>query len=134
MAAHGPHNSRRSALSPGAVMCGCLALAIVVAAVAGWFVWGQDVSVRQFEDLIRSWGMWGVFGSICLMVVHSFVPFPAEFIAFANGMTYGPLWGTLITWTGAMLGALIAFALARKPAPPASRVSTITGPFQTRLA
>lgn len=118
MAAHGPHNSRRSALSIRAVMCGCLVLAIIVAAVAGWFVWGQDVSARQIEDLIRSWGMWGVFGSICLMVVHSFVPFPAEFIAFANGMTYGPVWGTLITWSGAMLGALIAFALARKLGRP----------------
>jgi uncharacterized membrane protein YdjX (TVP38/TMEM64 family) len=93
-------------------MCGCLVLAIVVAAaVFCWLAWGQDVSVQQIEDLIRSWGMWGVLGSICLMIAHSFVPFPAEFVAFANGMTYGPLWGTLITWSGAMLGALIAFNL-----------------------
>jgi uncharacterized membrane protein YdjX (TVP38/TMEM64 family) len=99
-------------------MCGCLALAIAVVAVVVWFVWGQDVSGRQIEDLIRSWGMWGVFGSICLMIVHSFVPFPAEFIAFANGMAYGPVWGTVITWTGAMLGALIAFGLARKLGRP----------------
>ena len=64
--------------------------------------------------MILSWGVWGVFGSICLMILHSFVPFPAEFVAFANGMTYGPLWGTAITWSGAMLGAWIAFGLARK--------------------
>ncbi len=118
MAAHGPHNSRRSELSPRAVMCGCLVLAIVVAAVAGWFVWGQDVSVQQIQDLIRSWGMWGVLGSICLMIAHSFVHYPAEIVAFANGMTYGPVWGTVITWSGAMLGALIAFALARKLGRP----------------
>ena len=31
----------------------------------------------------------------------------------ANGMLYGALWGTVITWSGAMLGAWLAFGLAR---------------------
>jgi len=30
--------------------------------------------------------MWGVIASILLMVAHSFIPFPAEFVAIANGM------------------------------------------------
>ncbi len=47
------------------------------------------------------------------MIVHSFVPFPAEFLAIANGMVYGPIWGTVITWSGAMMGAFLAFGLAR---------------------
>src|SRR3546814_15891868 len=47
------------------------------------------------------------------MVLHSFVPFPAEFVALANGMLYGPVWGTIITWIGAMLGAFLAFGLSR---------------------
>jgi uncharacterized membrane protein YdjX (TVP38/TMEM64 family) len=47
------------------------------------------------------------------MILHSFIPFPAEILAMANGMLYGPLWGTVITWTGAMLGAYLAFGLAR---------------------
>ena len=83
-------------------------------------MWSNNHGIppEEIEGFIRSWGMWGVFGSICLMVVDSFVPFPAEFIAFANGMTYGPVWGTLITWSGAMLGALIAFGLARKLGRP----------------
>ena len=33
------------------------------------------------------------------------VPFPAELLALANGMIYGPLWGTVLTGTGAVLGA-----------------------------
>jgi len=45
--------------------------------------------VRAFEEVIRSWGHWGVLASIGLM------------------------WGTAITWLGAMLGALLAFALSR---------------------
>ena len=47
------------------------------------------------------------------MVLHSFVPFPAELLAIVNGMIYGPIWGTAITWIGAMLGAFTAFGLAR---------------------
>jgi uncharacterized membrane protein YdjX (TVP38/TMEM64 family) len=52
------------------------------------------------------------------MVVHSFVPFPAELVAIANGMVYGSFWGTLITWVGAMLGASLAFGLARRYGRP----------------
>ncbi len=58
-------------------------------------------------------GSLGVTGSIGLMVAHSFLPFPAEIVAIANGMVYGPVWGTVITWIGAMLGASTAFALVR---------------------
>ncbi len=73
----------------------------------------MDVSTESFAEFIRDAGAWGVAGSIGLMVVHTFIPFPAEFVAFANGLVYGPLWGTVITWVGAMLGAFVAFGLAR---------------------
>jgi uncharacterized membrane protein YdjX (TVP38/TMEM64 family) len=97
-------------------------LATLVMALLGVLSWwlcpyamafGVDDTVRGTEALIRSWGTWGVLGSIGLMVAHSFLPFPAEIVALANGMVYGPLWGALITWTGAMLGAVTAFGLAR---------------------
>lgn len=91
-------------------------LTIVGGAVLGLFLIGEmegEISVRAFEDVILSWGHWGVLASIGLMVLHSFVPFPAEFVALANGMLYGPVWGTVITWLGAMLGAFLAFGLSR---------------------
>ena len=80
--------------------------------------WGRGLSIDEFVETIRSWGMWGVLVSIGLMVAHSFVPFPAELLACANGIIYGFLWGTVITWIGAMLGAAIAFGLARKLGRP----------------
>ncbi len=81
---------------------------------ASWCAWWPHIPVDRLEDYIRASGPWGIVISIGVMVAHSFVPFPAEFVAIANGMIYGPLWGTLITWTGAMLGAFLAFGLARK--------------------
>lgn len=89
---------------------GILAVLFLVALSLGW---SPGISVKDFEDTIQSWGPWGVAGSIGLMVLHSFLPFPAEFLALANGMVYGPLWGIVITWSGAMLGAFTAFGLAR---------------------
>jgi uncharacterized membrane protein YdjX (TVP38/TMEM64 family) len=79
---------------------------------------GFDVSEHTFVELIQSWGSWGIAGSIGLMIVHSFIPFPAELLALANGMVYGIFWGSLITWCGAMLGAFLAFALARRLGRP----------------
>jgi uncharacterized membrane protein YdjX (TVP38/TMEM64 family) len=75
--------------------------------------WPEAFTTRGIEETVLSWGAWGVVASIGLMVVHSFVPFPAEFVAVANGMAYGALWGTVVTWSGAMLGAFLAFGLTR---------------------
>jgi len=90
-------------------------LLIVALGVLAW--WSNIVDLaptpKGIEAEIRSWGHWAVAASIGLMVAHSLVPFPAEFVTFANGMLFGPVWGVAITWTGAMLGAALAFALAR---------------------
>lgn len=98
-----------------------LLLAILSATAAVWIyalatempVPGFELSAESSSALIRSWGVWGVAGTIALMVVHAFIPFPAEFVALAAGMVYGPVWGTAITWTGAMLGAMLSFLLGR---------------------
>ncbi len=86
-----------------------------VAVVTGALYLGalQGFSVEAFEETIRSWGAWSVVASIVLMIVHSFVPFPAEFLAVANGMVFGTLGGIAVTWCGAMLGGFLAFGVVR---------------------
>ncbi len=95
-----------------------LLLLIVCGLLVGWVfsseeLIGLDSTIGGAVAEIRSWGKWGVLISILLMIAHSFLPFPAEIIACANGVIYGPLWGAVITWVGAMLGAVVAFGLAR---------------------
>lgn len=91
-----------------------LILLVVLVVFAGLYIEFEEVAwMREIEQEIRSWGPFGAVASIAIMVVHSFVPFPAEVVAIANGMLFGALWGTLITWTGAMLGAFAAFGVAR---------------------
>lgn len=90
---------------------------IVIAGVAIFGALFVDLEAHEWvqgiEKTIASWGPWGIIVSMGFMVLHSFVPFPAEFLAVANGMLYGPYLGTAITWSGAMLGAHLAFALSR---------------------
>ncbi|MEO6986105.1 MAG: TVP38/TMEM64 family protein [Paralcaligenes sp.] len=99
-----------------------LGVLIVLSAIGGFFFWGLrpggflavfDSSADTAVSVIRSWGAWGVLGSIALMVMHSFLPFPAEVVALANGMVYGPFWGSVVTWVGAMIGASLAFWVVR---------------------
>ncbi len=48
-----------------------------------------------------------------LMVVVAILPIPAEIPAAMNGMLFGAVAGIAITWTGAMIGAMISYELAR---------------------
>ncbi len=104
---------RRIAALIGAGLLAGLGVLVVGFLAALSLGWDPGFTVQDIEDTIVSWGPWGVAASVGLMVLHSFIPFPAEFLAIANGMVYGPLWGTVVTWTGAMLGAFLAFGLAR---------------------
>ncbi len=97
----------------GLFKTGVLVLLVTVIAAGFAYDFSIEFSIVKIEETIRSWGAWGVLASIALMVLHSFIPFPAELIAIANGMIFGIFWGIVITWIGAMLGALLAFALAR---------------------
>jgi uncharacterized membrane protein YdjX (TVP38/TMEM64 family) len=103
---------------PHASLALALLVLLVAAACGLWWYLDLKLSAESIEAAILLLGAWSVAASIGLMVLHSFVPFPAEFLALANGMIYGPLWGTAITWTGAMLGAFAAFGLARSLGRP----------------
>ena len=113
MASSVPPESHRFVVPLAVSLLGIVVLGTALVFSAFMLGWPFDLSVQAIEETIRSWGAWGVLASIGLMILHSFVPYPAEVIAIANGMVYRPIWGIVITWTGAMLGAFLAFGLAR---------------------
>jgi uncharacterized membrane protein YdjX (TVP38/TMEM64 family) len=93
-------------------------LACGLAAGESWCRWWPHFSLERIQDLVRSAGPWAAAASIGLMVLHSFVPFPAEFITVANGLVFGFAKGVAVTWVGAMAGAALAFGLARSLGRP----------------
>ncbi|MHA1529131.1 MAG: TVP38/TMEM64 family protein [Alphaproteobacteria bacterium] len=92
-----------------AVLLGLVALGVLLA----FTEMGGNLDVRVLAARIRGLDEWGHAAVIGLMVVHSFVPFPAEILALCAGAVYGTLWGAVLIWIGAMIGASLSFALAR---------------------
>jgi hypothetical protein len=60
-------------------------LAVGVVALPTVWLLRLDDPVAELERLMEAWGPLAALLSIGLMVLHSFVPFPAEMLAIANG-------------------------------------------------
>ena len=87
---------------------------------------GSNLDVKVLAARIRGLGDWGHAAVVGLMVVHSFVPFPAEILALCAGAVYGTFWGSVLIWVGAMIGACLSFALSRWLGQPF--VNAVLGP------
>ena len=71
-------------------------------------------NLDQVIKLIRSWGVAAPLMSVLLMITQAIVaPIPAFLITAANGMVFGSFLGALISWIGALMGALTSFYIAR---------------------
>jgi uncharacterized membrane protein YdjX (TVP38/TMEM64 family) len=69
---------------------------------------------KMMMGLVCGDGMAGFGAVIVLLIMHSFIPFPAELVALAAGDCLGFWPGLTAVWIGAMIGALLAFWLARR--------------------
>lgn len=78
-------------------------------------IWHRKFSgPEDLAEYLRSFGAMTVFVSTLLMVLQTlFTPLPLFLLAGANGFIFGLWYGVLITLGGSVLGASIAFYLAR---------------------
>lgn len=65
-------------------------------------------------------GWWAYLIAPLVMAAVAILPIPAEAPALLNGMLFGPVAGTAVTWSGAMLGAVASFEIARAAGRPAA--------------
>ena len=69
---------------------------------------------HAIERFIHSYGAWAAVISFLLMIFQAIAaPLPAFLITFANAALFGPLWGGLLSWSSAMVGAGLCFYIAR---------------------
>ena len=66
----------------------------------------------EIEVWLAGLGVWSYVVAPLVMTLVAVLPIPAEAPAMANGMIFGPVVGSLITWTGAMAGAWISYEIA----------------------
>lgn len=74
----------------------------------------KNADVKGFRDYLLSFGPLAAVVSGLLMVFQSVIaPLPAFVITFANGLLFGWLFGAILSWSSAMLGAVLCFYLAK---------------------
>ena len=79
-----------------------------------------SADIDAFRDFLLSFGIWAPIISALLMIFQSVAaPLPAFVITFANGMIFGALWGGLLSWSSAMLGAALCYYIAKSMGRPA---------------
>ncbi|PKM78380.1 MAG: TVP38/TMEM64 family protein [Firmicutes bacterium HGW-Firmicutes-15] len=72
------------------------------------------VDVDAAKGYILSFGIWAPIVSFLLMILQSLLaPLPAFIITFANAGLFGWVKGAILSWSSAMVGAALCYAIAR---------------------
>jgi uncharacterized membrane protein YdjX (TVP38/TMEM64 family) len=75
---------------------------------------------EQLEGQVRAWQEtppprhWIAAGVVALLASDLFLPVPSSLVCTLAGWQLGAVGGTLVTWLGMNLGAILGFALARQ--------------------
>jgi len=70
--------------------------------------------IEQLKEYLLGFGAWAPIVSGSLMVLQSlFVPLPAMVITLANGLLFGTIGGALLSWSSAMVGAVVCYYISR---------------------
>ena len=74
----------------------------------------QSLDIEAIKAYILSFGLLAPFVSFALMVFQAILaPLPAFLITFANAALFGWVYGALLSWSSAMVGALLCFYIAK---------------------
>jgi len=94
---------------------------VLVLSLAGLYLYLHQTGVfavlfnrHSLQQIINNYGQWGpllIIVLMCTAIVMS--PLPSAPIALVSGAAYGHTWGTVYILIGSILGAVIAFSLAR---------------------
>jgi uncharacterized membrane protein YdjX (TVP38/TMEM64 family) len=77
-------------------------------------LWNLFRNPERIQKLIAGWGIWAPLGMILVQIVQVVVaPLPGNVVAIVSGYVFGWSKGLLLCLAGVVLGALIAFLLAR---------------------
>jgi uncharacterized membrane protein YdjX (TVP38/TMEM64 family) len=102
----------------GRVALGVLGLAALGAAAASLVAGGMLHTMTDGEALRAKIEDLGAFGAVAVVLLIAgaivFSPIPSAPIGVAAGAAFGQLWGSVYVVLGSLLGALIAFGIARR--------------------
>lgn len=74
----------------------------------------SQLDTKVVIDYLRSYGAWAAVVSFILMILQSIAaPIPAFLITLSNAAIFGWVFGAILSWSSAMVGATICFYIAR---------------------
>lgn len=95
-------------------MKGILKIALIIAILVGAsIIWPVHEWMQALIVWVKASGAWGVviFGVIYIIAVVMLIP--GSLLTLGAGFIYGPFWGTLLVSPVSVMGAFLAFSLAR---------------------
>ncbi|MBL4934287.1 TVP38/TMEM64 family protein [Clostridium sp. YIM B02515] len=79
------------------------------------------LDISTMKEYIKSFGAWAPVVSLVLMMFQSIAaPLPAFIITFANAWLFGWFFGAILSWSGAMLGAILCYYISKLYGRPAA--------------
>jgi uncharacterized membrane protein YdjX (TVP38/TMEM64 family) len=77
--------------------------------------------LERLKWYLRSFGVWAPIISALIMIFQSVAaPLPAFVVTLTNGLLFGAFWGTLLSWSSSMAGAVLCFFITRWLGRPAA--------------
>lgn len=74
----------------------------------------STMDLDSIKGYILSFGIWAPVASFLLMIFQSIIaPLPAFLITFSNAALFGWVYGAILSWSSAMVGAALCFCIAR---------------------
>ena len=94
-------------------------LIVVVALVVLLVIGPKTGNVENLKATMLAYGPWAVGISIGLAVGQAVIaPLPMNVIIITNGLVFGPVWGSLLSWFSTVLGASLCFLLSKSLGKP----------------
>ena len=111
-----PDKAKRRALRLAPIVAGIVWVALGLSSVVAW--WFSDVSLTEMPRRLADWlDAVGLAPAVAIFLIlyaaRPLVLFPSTIMGIASGITFGPIIGSVVTLIGELLGAGLAFSLAR---------------------
>jgi len=87
--------------------------AIIVAAMFFGYLFKEHLTTQRILQMLEAFGIWAPIGYILFYAVATVLFIPGSVLTLTGGFLFGPWLGTLINLTGAVIGAIGSFLIAR---------------------
>ncbi|WP_096395865.1 TVP38/TMEM64 family protein [Halorubrum trapanicum] len=95
------------------------AVGVAVLAVGFYVLVSRYAGFVTDAEALRTWlDQFGIFAPIVFIGIQALqvvvAPIPGQVVALVAGFLFGPLWGTVYSLTGVLIGSAVAFSLSKR--------------------